>query len=64
MSWGRQDGGWAGGSHRIAICGWEGLGSLGDEGFSEVGGVHVEVIRVVTDATPSNGEGVWDGMFG
>ena len=26
------------------------------EGFSEVGGVHVEVIRVVTDVMPSSDE--------
>ena len=26
-------------------------------GFSEVGGVNVDVIRVVTDATPSSGKG-------
>ena len=34
------------------------------EGFSEVGGVRVEVIRMVTDATPSSGMGVRDGAIG
>ena len=38
--------------------------TMGNKGSSEVGGVSVEVIRLVTDATPSNGEGVRDGTFG
>ena len=38
--------------------------SLGGEGSREVGGVSVEVIRMVTDAMPSSGEGVRDGTFG
>ena len=36
----------------------------GGEGFSEVGSVSVEVIRVVTVVMPSSGEGVRDGEFG
>ena len=31
---------------------------------SEVGGVRVEVVRVVTDATPLSGERLRDEMFG
>ena len=38
--------------------------ALGDEDSSEVGGVSVEVIRVVTNVMPSSGEGVRDGAFG
>ena len=36
----------------------------GSEGSSEVGGVSVEVMRVVTDVMPLSGEGVRDGAFG
>ena len=38
--------------------------TLGSEGSSEAGDVSVEVVRVVTYATSSSGEGVRDGTFG
>ena len=37
---------------------------LGSGDFSEVGGVNVEVVRMVTDVMPSSGEGVRDGTLG
>ena len=36
----------------------------GSEGSSEIGGLSVEVIRMITDAMPSSGEGARDGTFG
>ena len=36
----------------------------GSEGSSEVRGVIVDVVRMVTDAMAPSGEGVRDGMFG
>ena len=38
--------------------------SPGSEGSSKVGGVSVEVLGMVADATSTGGEGVRDGTFG
>ena len=37
---------------------------MGSEGSREVGGVGMEVIRVVADTAPSSGKGVRYGVFG
>ena len=37
---------------------------MGVEGFSEVGGAIVEIIRMVTDTLPLSGMGVKNGAFG